>query len=110
MNLNVGNIAPESEVKICISYLQELNVEQNTFFQFHLSSTISPRYMFNFPGKRAQMQNIQKVQNVEGHYTWNFKITLITTRKIVFHKCSTHDLGLISQNPDSTELTFVMEQ
>ena len=43
--MEIGNLGPGEEVKINISYLQELNVEQNTFYQLHIPSTISPRYM-----------------------------------------------------------------
>lgn len=51
MNMEIGNLGPGEEVKISISYLQELNVEQNTFYQLHIPSTISPRYMKNHIGR-----------------------------------------------------------
>ena len=51
MNMEIGNLGPGEEVKISISYLQELNVEQNTFYQLHIPSTISPRYMNNHIGR-----------------------------------------------------------
>jgi len=49
MNLEIGNVGPQEEVKITVSYLSELTVDQNTFYQFHLPSTISPRYMNYVP-------------------------------------------------------------
>lgn len=52
INMEIGNLGPGEEVKISISYLQELNVEQNTFYQLHIPSTISPRYMNNHVGRR----------------------------------------------------------
>lgn len=52
MNMEIGNLGPGEEVKISISYLQELNVEQNTFYQLHIPSTISPRYMNNHVGRQ----------------------------------------------------------
>ena len=89
MNLEIGNIGPETEVKISISYLQELTVEQNTFYQLRLPSTISPRFMNGRVGRRVPDKS-HKVQSVSGEYTWSFKVTLQTTHKIVYDKSPSH--------------------
>jgi len=61
MNMEIGNLGPGEEVKISISYLQELNVEQNTFYQLHIPSTISPRYMNDHAG-RLFAENLPSVK------------------------------------------------
>jgi hypothetical protein len=49
LNLQVGNVAPNETVKIEITYLQELTLSYNMFYEFHMTSTISPMYMNQIP-------------------------------------------------------------
>ncbi len=99
MNMEVGNLGPGEELKITISYLQELTVELNTFYQLHIPSTISPRYMTDYAGRRW----VENAQTVQGEYTWTFKITLLTSRKLAYYISHSHNLQLISENPEKTE-------
>jgi hypothetical protein len=38
----------------------------------------------------------------EGKFYWNFKISLKTTRKVVFFDSNSHDISLVSQNDTQT--------
>ena len=99
MKMEIGNLGPGEELKVSISYLQELNVEQNTFYQLHIPSTISPRYMNDINGRRWT----ENVQSVQGMYTWTFKITLLTSKKLAYYVSHSHNLQLISENAEKTE-------
>jgi hypothetical protein len=105
MNMEIGNVGPNEEVKISVSYLQELNIEQNTFYQFHLPATISPRYMnSDHVGKPFD----GKVTSAIGEYTWSFKVTLLTSRSLVFCKSTSHELTQTSQNQSKTETVLTL--
>ena len=47
--LRVGNIPPREEVTVEISYLQELSLSCNTFYQLQLIGKVSPRYLKYIP-------------------------------------------------------------
>ena len=46
----MGNVPPKETVVIEISYLQELSLAVNSFYQLTMAGTISPRYMNHIPG------------------------------------------------------------
>ena len=111
MTLKVGNVAPGESVHIQIAYLQELSLSNNTFYQLHIPGTISPRYLNWIPidlvakGCRKAGQVIS-----EGTFTWNFKISLKTSRKVVFFDSNSHDITLVSQNDTQTLSEFAMTE
>ena len=96
--MEIGNLGPGEEVKINISYLQELNVEQNTFYQLHIPSTISPRYMNELSWKHY----VDNHKKIKSKYTWNFKIKILTYRQLTYYMSLSHNLHLISQNDAKT--------
>lgn len=51
LNLEIGNIPPETEFTVTISLLQEMRVSLNTFYKIQVPSTISPRYMNRVEGE-----------------------------------------------------------
>jgi hypothetical protein len=89
--------------------LQELSLSNNTFYQLHLPGTISPRYM-NWIPKELLAKSCKKSGQVssEGNFTWSFKISLKTTRKVVFFDSNSHDIMLVSQNDTQTLSEFAM--
>jgi hypothetical protein len=106
----VGNVPPGESVKIEISYLQELTLANNTFYQLHLAATISPRYMNQVPGDKLKAGFRNEEAKVKGEFYWNFKIALRTARKVIFFDSHTHDIQLISQNDSCTESFLGMTQ
>ncbi len=111
MTLKVGNVGPREYVKIEIAYLQELTLSNNTFYQFHLPGTISPRYMNSLP-KEELAKGLRKARqvSVEGAFTWSFNISLQTTRKVVFFDSNSHDITLLSQNDTQTLSQLAMTE
>ena len=106
--MKVGNVPPKEAVKIEISYLQELSLSCNTFYQLHMSGTISPRYMNHIPGEVIKAGFRNEGAKSKGDLFWNFRITLKTTNKVIFFDSHTHGIELISQNKIGTESEFVL--
>ena len=44
MRLMVGNIAAKQEVKVTLTYIHANSLVNNTFYQYRLASTMTPRY------------------------------------------------------------------
>lgn len=103
MNLKVGNIGPKESVKIEISYLQELSLSCNTFYQLHLMGTISPRYMRYIPEEMIKAGLRNEGAKASGRFYWNFTISLKTSRKAIFFDSNSHDIQLVSQNDPQTQ-------
>lgn len=110
MKLRIGNVAPQAEVKVEISYLHELALSFNTFYRLQILGTISPRYM-NYIPKDDFVKCFEKESQVsKGLFYWSFKIKLKTSRKVVFFDSQTHDIALTLQNDMGTESNFTMEK
>lgn len=76
-----------------------------------MPGTISPRYMNQIPNESIA-KGWRKAGQVssEGSFTWNFKISLRTTRKVVFFDSNSHDIMLLSQNDTQTLSEFAMTE
>ena len=100
LNLEIGNIPPQTEFTITISLLQEMKVSQNTFYRLQIPSTISPRFMNKVEGVAKQSEHQQHKGQSSGKpdFDWSFKVDLRTTRKVVFFDSPSHDITMLSQN------------
>lgn len=103
MNLKVGNIRPKESVRIEISYLQELSLSCNMFYQLHVVGTISPRYMRYIPAEMIKGGLRNEGAKASGQFYWNFTISLKTSRKAIFFDSNSHDIQLVCQNDAQTE-------
>ena len=108
LNLKVGNIEPKQSVKIQIIYLQELTLSYNTFYQLHVPGTITPRYMHNMPAEVLKKGLRNPTAKAQGEFYWDFKISLRTTRKVVFFDSQSHDINMTSQNDSGTQTVLTM--
>lgn len=45
MKVRLGNISPGQEIKVKISYIHTVSVVLNSFYEFRLNTTITPRYV-----------------------------------------------------------------
>ena len=109
MNLEIGNIPPKSDFTVSISFMQEMKMSLNTFYKVQVPSTISPRYSAH-AFERLEKDKKEGSKVAKGDFTWNFKVELRTTRKLIFFDSPSHDLTLISQNDQATETILVMSQ
>ena len=87
-----------------VSYLQELSLAVNSFYQLTMAGTISPRYMNYIPGESLKAGLRNEGAKVKGDLYWNLRISLKATRKVVFFDSQTHNIDLVSQNDKGTEL------
>lgn len=110
MRLRIGNVAPLGEVKVEISYMQELTITYNTFYKLQILGTISPRYMNHIAKEDFSKSYAQEssLTHTHGTFNWNFRIKLKTTRKVKFFASQTHVILLEHKNDTATEYTFTM--
>ena len=55
---------------------------------------------------KAALRN--EAVKAKGDLYWDFRISLRTTRKVVFFDSHTHDISLVSQNDTCTETELVL--
>ena len=103
LTLKIGNVPLKEAVAVEISYLQELSLAVNSFYQIKFAGTISPRYMNHIPGDKLKAGLRNKIAKAEGKLYWNFRISLTTARKVVFFDSHSHKLYLVSQNDAHTK-------
>ena len=106
----MGNVPPKENVKIELIYLQELSLSVNTFYQLHMTGTITPRYFNYIPQEQILYGYRNEEARVKGQFYWNFKITLKTSKRLVHFDSHTHPIALLSQNNEGTETVLVMEK
>ena len=109
MNMEIGNIPPKTELTVVISFMQEVSISLNTFYKIQIPSNISPRYSSTL-FERLEKDRKEGKKEVQGNFTWNFKVEVKTTRKLVFFKSPSHELSCLSQNKDATETILVMNE
>ena len=91
-----------------ISYLQELSLAVNSFYQLTMAGTISPRYMNHIPGEKLKAGLRNEGAKAKGNLYWDFRISLRTARKVVFFDSHTHEIDLVSQNDPCTETELAL--
>ena len=93
MKIKLGNINPNEEIKVKMSYVHTVAVAYNTFYEFRLSTTITPRYV-----SRAAVENqVQfvndKAKNVSGKCVWFLNIKIKSRRLLKKFFSTTHKIG-----------------
>lgn len=86
----------------------------NTFYQLHVPALISPRFMNKVEGvTKVTEQSVNRDKGVssgKADYDWTFKISIRTSRKLVFFDSPSHSVTMISQNQLGTETVLVMDK
>lgn len=103
MAIRIGNIDPGVEVKIEISYIEELKVTMNTFYAFSLQTKMFPR-THDFVNSHKN----QVVSRTE-QFQWNFLLKVKSSRKIARYNVLSRNLKLNSYNGEGTELGFIFD-
>ena len=114
VNLQIGNIPPKTKVKITVSFVQELSLGMNQFYQLQIPSTISPRFMNTIPNPSTEIKTPSAASTIDNletfilkeiykpDYTWNFLLTVKASKKIIFEKSSSHSLVKTFSNEEQT--------
>lgn len=104
MAIKIGNIGPGVEVKIEISYIEELRVTMNTFYTFSL-----PRKIFPSISQDSNLHQNQVGSEAE-QIQWDFLLKVKSLRKIVKYNVLSQNLKLNSYNAEGTELSFILDE
>jgi hypothetical protein len=94
MKMVVGNIAAKQEVKVILTYIHANSLVNNTFYQFRLASTMTPRYA----------RGLQLPQLLFSSFG-NSNVTIRSSRNIIKVESNTHKLNKITNN-NETSYTF----
>lgn len=118
LNLEIGNIPPRTKVTVTISFVQEMTLGMNLFYQLQVPSTISPRYMNSVPNPTSTEPPAPSTLSTVGtlinraiqkvDYTWTFQVTVKNSNGIVFYNSPSHKLVQTSFTEDGTESVFVL--
>lgn len=73
-----------------------------------MMGTVSPRYMNHIPGEVLKAGCRSEGAKVAGSFYWNFRISLKTSRKVVFFDSKSHKLQVLSQNDSKTSSELIM--
>lgn len=81
------------------------------FWRIVLQSKIWPRYINGGWKQNVEIGDAKEsIQTGPPEYTWSFKVTLITSQKVVLAESTTHKLTKIQEDQGRNETVFVMEQ
>jgi len=112
MKVLIGNIPPNSTIKITYSYLQKLDIALKKFWCFRLFSSITPRY--NNDVKALLDNDLQLLssyptisKNNSRAYPWNIEVDIQSPSPISFVKSPSHDVITVYGNENHTcHITF----
>lgn len=81
MKVKLGNVSAGQEIKVKISYVHTVSIVMNTFYEFRLNTTITPRYVSKLePQKLIYEEKFDR--SVEGSCSWHLRIRLRSSRPV----------------------------
>lgn len=101
----VGNIRPKQTVKVIVTYVHINSLVCNTFYQFKLTSAMTPRYARGLEFPNITFERLPGSKNVEGRCNWGVNVTIRSSEKILKVESVSHKLK-VSQNGNIVSLTF----
>ena len=90
MKVKIGNIERNEEVKINISFIHEVSLVLNTFYEFRLPTTITPRYISRRDYKYVHESFGANAASYRGICYWNINIKIRSSRKLKTIFSKTH--------------------
>ncbi len=84
MKIKLGNIEPKQEIKVKLAFIHTVSVVNNTFYQFTLPTTITPRYVSNLSPEKVRWEGSETYKNkMEGICNWFLKIKIKSSKKLI---------------------------
>jgi len=105
MKMVVGNIAAKQEVKVILTYIHANSLVNNTFYQFRLASTMTPRYARGLQLPQLLFSSFGNSKTMEGRCSWSVNVTIRSSRNIIKVESNTHKLKKFTNN-NETSYTF----
>jgi hypothetical protein len=95
MKMIVGNIAGRSTVKVTLVYLHLNSLLCNTFYQYKLSTAMTPRYASRRQPHELAFGAFPASQKMEGRCTWNVSVNIRSSSKILRVFSESHKIRVV---------------
>lgn len=82
MKMVVGNIAAKQEVKVILTYIHANYLVNNTFYQYRLTSTMTPRYARGLQLPQLLFNSFGNSKTMEGKCSWSVNVAIRSSRNI----------------------------
>jgi len=92
MRVKLGNVGVNQNVKIKLTFAHEVNISYNTFYEFRLSPTMTPRYVSNLPAENISFNKFNSGKPIKG-CQWNMRILVKSMRKLQSFFSPSHSIG-----------------
>ena len=94
MKIKVGNILQNKEIKIYLSFVQKVSLVYNTFYEFRLQTSMTPRYGARLnPNEIVFEQPNYKTKSImPAKCTWGIKLRIKSSKKIAKAESLTHQI------------------
>lgn len=97
MKILIGNIKPSSSIQIEFSYIQELSIVRNRFYEFVFHATLGPRYLSKLEHKVSSntltLASYPVISSEDG-YVWNAEVNVKCKSPITYLDCRSHKAAL----------------
>eukprot|EP01017_Pseudomicrothorax_dubius_P012431 TRINITY_DN1513_c0_g1_i4.p1 TRINITY_DN1513_c0_g1~~TRINITY_DN1513_c0_g1_i4.p1 ORF type:complete len:717 (+),score=111.83 TRINITY_DN1513_c0_g1_i4:68-2218(+) len=102
MTIKVGNIPPNTTVKVVIGYTENVEVQESLFYNLIISSTLTPRYV-----SRLSPNTSAPITTGNVDFTWNIIATMYSSKGLEAVQSSTHDVNVdFSLGKKSARVSF----
>ena len=108
INLKIGNVPGETTVEIEVEYTQELEASLSSFWRFTAYSTVTPRYINDWPSMQIATPAIY-LPSTKPTYTWSFKVIVISQKAITFFNSTSHRLSGVSSSDGNKQISFTLD-
>ena len=107
----IGNIPPNSQIEIEFSYIENLRVSLNKFWNFTLFSTFTPRYSPKFNPKKDEKTLASYPSISSEHskaFTWTIMTTILSSTPIEALFCPNHEVIIQDLHKNSLKKTIIL--
>lgn len=95
MKMVVGNIFGRSTVKVTLVYLHLNSLLCNTFYQYKLTTAMTPRYASRRQPHELAFGSFPSSQKMVGSCHWNLNVNIRSSRKILKVFSESHKIRLV---------------
>lgn len=97
MKMVVGNIEGKSTVKVTLVYLHLNSLLCNTFYQYKLTTTMTPRYASRSNPQELAFGSFPNSQQMEGRCFWNVNVNIRSSKKILKVFSESHKIRIVAK-------------
>ena len=75
-----------------------------------MATGIHPRYIGHLPDHLLRDSFASRLVEEKVQFFWDLRVTIRSSKKVVFHRSPSHSLRVLSQNDAQTELGLTLEE